>query len=170
MEFIKKMRLRENIEIGIKTIIGILAAFLAIILMEGMIYGINLNALKTKSDRAFIQSDVTVAYCIKEAEDKYFVIYYNEDRLENDGSSNWSAQANEYKTKAECDNLLVKKVVYRAPTAFELTITPVHYAVMAVFVLAVCGYFVYRFIALNKTYNKIEDKYKKTGEIEITNM
>ena len=49
MEFINKMKKREFIEMGLKTLAAVFAAFLAIILMEGMIYGIQLNALKTKS-------------------------------------------------------------------------------------------------------------------------
>ena len=52
MEFIKRMKKREFIEMGLKTLAAILAAFLAIILMEGMIYSIELNALKTKSKAA----------------------------------------------------------------------------------------------------------------------
>ena len=58
----------------------------------------------------------------------------------------------------------------RAPTAFEFTITGVHYVVMAVFVLAVGGFFTYKFILLSKEYKKIEENYKKTGSIEIGNV
>ena len=47
MEFISKMKKREFIEMGLKALASLLAAFLAIILMEGMIYSIYLNDLKT---------------------------------------------------------------------------------------------------------------------------
>ena len=40
MEFIKTMKKREFIEMTLKTIAAICACFIAIILMEGMIYGI----------------------------------------------------------------------------------------------------------------------------------
>ena len=77
MEFINKMKKREYIEMGLKTLAAILAAFLAIILMEGMIYGIQLNALKTKSTTASAASGSTIAYCIHSPEkgndDRYFV-------------------------------------------------------------------------------------------------
>ena len=77
MEFINKMKKREFIEMGLKALAGLLAAFLAIILMEGMIYSINLNALKKDTGHT-AYSDSTIAYCIKEDDDKYFVIYYTE--------------------------------------------------------------------------------------------
>ena len=172
MKFIKKMKLRENIEMTIKTVMALLVCFLAIILMESMIYGIQLNALKTKGNNKYLDANTTIAYCLEEEEDKYFVLYYNEDRVKNGGSSNWSAQADTYLTKAECDSLTsqVKEVIFRAPTAFELSIDPIHYIVMGVLVAGVSGYFVYRFILLNKTYKQIEKKYNETGEIEITNF
>ena len=46
----------------------------------------------------------------------------------------------------------------------------VHYVVMAVFVSAVAGFFVYKFIMLNKSYKKIEEEFAKTGSIEISNF
>ena len=71
MEFIKQMKKREFIEMSLKTLAALFAAFLAIILMEGMIYGIELNALKTKSTSSVATSDSTTAYCIKQEDDKY---------------------------------------------------------------------------------------------------
>ena len=59
------------------------------------------------------------------------------------------------------------EVVYGAPNAFEFSITPVHFIVMTVFMLAVGGFFTYKFIALSKEYKKIEDNFKKTGAIEL---
>lgn len=173
MEFIKKMKKRENIEMSIKTIIAVLACFIAIILMEGMIYGIKLNSNKTNPNQTvLIQSQSTVAYCIKEANDKYFVLYYNKGMEKNGATSDWTAQIDDFKTEEECKALKsqVKQVIFGAPNAFEYSIKPFHYAIIAVFVLGVSGYFVYRFIALNKEYKKIEDKFNKTGEIEITNF
>ena len=172
MEFIKKMKKREFIEMGLKTLIAVLSAFLAIILMEGMIYGIKLNQLKTKGTSETKLSNSTIAYCMKQSEDKYFVLYktFNEITKEYE----WSAMKNKTYTRAQCDAMEgtdVKEVVFHAPNAFELSITtPVHYIVMAVFVSAVAGFFVYKFIKLSKDYEKIEDEFNKTGTIALTNM
>ena len=164
MEFIKQMKKREFIEMGLKTLAAVLAGFLAIILMEGMIYGIELNALKTKSTTASASSKTTVAYCIKESDDKYFVIYYNED-----SERQWSA-TQDLKTKAECEALegpIVKEVVMHAPNAFKFSINGVHYVVMAVFISAIAGFFTYKFIALTKEYKKIEEEFKTSGTISF---
>ena len=76
-------------------------------------------------------------------------------------------------TKAQCEAMTTEKgikVIMRAPTAFELTITGTHYAVMAVCIAAVAGFFVYKFIRLAKSYKKIEDTFIKTGTIELGNV
>lgn len=162
MEFIKRMRKREFIEMTLKTLMALFFSFVAIILMEGMIYGVELNALYKNATVAYTQSDKTIAYCIEVADDQYFVVYYNE------GDENeWSASRSDLKTKEECEKITALEIVYHAPNAFKFSITPVHYAVMAVFVLAVSGYFVYRFIVLNNEYKKIIDKYEKEGIIEF---
>lgn len=166
MEFIKKMKKREFIEMTLKTVAAILACFLAIILMEGMIYGIELNALKTKSKSTLTNPATTTAYCIEEKDDQYFVIYAYYDEIKDEYI--WTANKNELKTEAECKALkgsTVKEVVMHAPNAFKFSITPTHYIIMAVFVLAVGGYFVYRFIKINNTYKQIVDEYNKTGTI-----
>lgn len=174
MNFIKQMKKREFIEMGLKTLAAILAAFLAIILMEGMIYSIELNALKTKGNGYSITSGKTVAYCIEEDDDKYFVVYYNEG-----SAREWSASSKTFLTKQQCLDLAnaqiqsqkgsawVKEVHFNAPNAFEFSITGTHYVVMAIFVAAVAGFFVYKFVALAKEYKGIEDNFKKTGTIQI---
>ena len=173
MDFIKRMKKREFIEMALKTVCAILASFLAIILMEGMIYGIQLNALvKNGSSVTFItndeKTDGTIAYCIERGENEngetqYVVLAYNEGIQDNE----WSCASGDLKTKEECEALAVREVVFHAPNAFIFSITPVHYVVMVVFVLLVAGFFVYRFIALNKSYKEIEDNFKKTGTIEL---
>ncbi len=169
MDFIKTMKKREFIEMGLKTLAGILAAFLAIILMEGMIYGIKLNKIIDKTGHNAYSSS-TIAYCIKGSDDKYSIIYYNEDIPELD---TWTSTKSERKTKEECLQMegdTVKEVVMHAPNAFELTITPTHFVVMGVFVLAVVGYFTYKFVRLSIAYKKTEEEFLKTGTIEITNV
>lgn len=172
MDFIKRMKKREFIEMALKTICAILASFLAMILMEGMIYGIQLNALvKNGSSAIYItnadKTEGTIAYCIERGqnengETQYVVLCYNEGL-----DSEWSSASDDLKTKEECEALAVREVVFHAPNAFIFSITPVHYVVMVVFVLLVAGFFVYRFIALNKSYKEIEDNFKKTGTIEL---
>ena len=108
------MKKREFIEMGLKAFAAIMAAFLAIILMEGMIYGIELNALKTAGKGHVTFSNSTIAYCIKEDDDKYFVVYYNPENTE----KQWSATKDNFKTKAEClamEGSTVKEVVMHAP-------------------------------------------------------
>ena len=166
MNFIKKMKKREFLEMGLKTLSALMAAFLAIILMEAMIYSIQLNALKTKGESSVAISSSTVAYCIPEGDDQYFVLYYNEN-AEGEDSYEWSANKNDLKTKEECEALSVKEVVYRAPNAFEFSITGTHYIIISIFVAVVAGYFVYRFVRLTKEYKHIEDNFKKTGTIEF---
>ena len=169
MEFIQKMKKREFIEMGLKTLAALLLAFIAIILMEGMIYGLQLNAYKTYATTANFDSDDTIAYCMKEkthpttGEDLYFVLCYNEgDEFE------WTAAKSDLRTREQCLELYAKEVVFRAPNAFEFSITSAtHYIVMGVFVAAVAGFFVYRFIRLAKEYKHIEENYKKNGTIEF---
>ncbi len=173
MDFINKMKKREFIEMALKTLAAVLAGFLAIILMEGMIYSIELNALKTKGRTYTVHNMTTeyhkgtVAYCIKQSDDKYFVIYYNEG-----AEHEWGAVKNDYKTKEECTpkNLTVEKVVMHAPNAFKFSITWPHYIVMAVFMAGIGGFFTWKFITLNKSYMKIVDEFERTGTIEITNI
>ena len=174
MEFIKRMKKREFIEMGLKAVACILVAFLVIILMEGMIYGIELNALRTKGKTLSLNDNCTILYCIEELDDQYYVIAYNPE------TNRWSSQAifdetgelikNNLYSKSQCEAIFtskVKEVRFGAPSAFEFSITNVHYIVMAVFVSAVAGFFVYKFIALAKEYKKIETTYEKTGTIEL---
>ena len=177
MDFIKRMKKREFIEMGLKTLAAILAGFLAIILMEGMIYSIKLHTLTAKGTSEMMLNDAktgTVAYCIKQDDDKYFVLCYNEGQAENGASSDWSSIANKLRTKAECEALegtSVRKVVFGAPNAFTLSITsPVHYVIMSIFMAGIAGFFVYKFVRLGQSYKKIEEEFKKTGTIEITNI
>ncbi len=165
MEFIQRMKKREFIEMGLKSLVALLSCFIAIILMEGMIYSITLNSYMKNGSHAKFQDSQTIAYCIEVEKDKYFVLAYNPE-----DEDPWSAAATDLKTKAQCDNLTAKEVVYHAPNAFIFSINGIHYIVMVVFVLAVAGFFVYRFVRLAQEYTKIEANFKVTGEIEISNM
>lgn len=169
MEFIKKMKKREFIEMGLKAGIIILSAFLAIILMEGMIYGIHINAL-TKHTNSVATTESTIAYCIKQGNNKYFVIYYDENGTSLNEKGEliyWSARSEGTYSKSECEKIPAKEIIYHAPNAFDLSITPKHFIAIGIFVAAVAGFIVWRFIVLANTYKKIEEKYKKDGIIEL---
>ena len=165
MEFIHKMKKREFIEMGLKTAAAVFALFLAIILMEGMIYGIKLNALLTRSSSVLKQSDYTIAYCVEQDDNSYSVIYYNEQV-----PSKWCAESKTFSLEyiqSKTFTQEVKEVVMHAPNAFQLTITPTHFVVMGVITSLLGGFFVYKFIRLGKEYKKIEENFVKTGTIEI---
>ena len=167
MEFIKRMKKREFLEMGLKTAAALLAAFLAIILMEGMIYSIQLHALRTGSGNYAANNSSTIAYCIEDKDDKYIVLYYNEGQ-----EYQWSSSGeNNLKTREECTptGLTVKEVIFDAPNAFQFSITGVHSIIIGLFVAVVAGFFTYRFIRLAKLYKGIEDEFVKTGTIAFNN-
>ncbi len=173
MDFIKRMKKREFIEMGLKALASLLLAFIAIILMECMIYGINFKAYKDKGTSTMLYSSDTIAYCVEDGKNNagetvYFVLNYNEDQ-----KREWTADP---KNKLTKDQIIAKyideydaKVVWRAPNAFEFTITPVHYVVMGVFIAGIAAFFTYKVIKLDKSYKEVEENYKKTGTIEISN-
>ena len=165
MEFIKQMKKREFIEMGLKALASLFAVFLAIILMEGMIYGIALNHLSTNPGNPSKSTSHTTAYCIEHDDDNYLVLYHLKDKY----NDSWFSEI-KVKDDYTAEELEVAKVIYDEPNAFELSIEGFHFAIMAVLVVAVAGYFTYRFIRLNQAYKKIEAQYLKDGTIEITNV
>lgn len=171
MEFIKRLKKREFIEETIKMIICILTAVILICLMEGMITKVKLNIIMKQSRSVTKLNDTTIAYCIKEDEDKYSVVYHTEGL-----PYEWSCIPNTYKTEQECKNMQslvidgvrvgeVKEVKFRAPNALDLAITPNHYIIMSVLIAGVIILFVYRYISLSKCYKQIEKEYLETGKI-----
>lgn len=172
MEFIKKMKKREFIEMGLKTLAALLAAFVTIILMEGMIYGIQLNAYTTKGSTASYVAGQFDAYCIEKGDDSYVVLYHNVGDAISGENTEWFCVSTSRFTKQQCENLKTeaRNVYYSAPNAFEFSIKPVHFVVMVIFIGLVSSYFVYRFVKLSSEYKKIETKFKETGTIEISNL
>ena len=149
-----------------------MAAFVAVILMEGMIYGIQLNAYTTKGSTASYVAGQFDAYCIEKGEDSYIVLYHNVGDAFSGENTEWFCVSNSRFTKQQCEDLKTeaRNVYFNAPNAFEFSITPVHFVVIILFVGVVVGYFVYRFVKLNKEYKKVEKTYEETGTIEISNM
>ncbi len=166
MSFIRKMRKREFLEIGFKWIAAFCAAVVAIVLMEGMIYAINLNALKSTTETNYTTlSTLTIAYCIEESDNQYFVIFYNEGL-----ASEWTTAGSTTYTKEYIEANIkggVLELYYHAPNAFNFTITSTHYIVMAVFLLLVSSYFIYKFFAVDKEYRSIIKRFNETGEIDL---
>ena len=78
MEFIKKMKKREFIEMGLKALASLLVAFMAVILFEGMIYSIQLNALYRSATSITTKSDSTYVYLVPRAEDEYYMVFCHE--------------------------------------------------------------------------------------------
>ena len=170
MEFIKTLKKREYIEMTLKTLTALIFAFIAVILMEGMIYSIYLNAYKTNGTKSISVVKDSVLYCIEDGENsKGETLYFVLIRNENKGEVLWQADA---KTKYTADAIpksfyQTNNFVWHAPNAFEFTISPVHYVVISIFILGVGGFFTYKFFKLAKSYKEIEETYKKTGTIEI---
>ncbi len=157
MEFLKKMRSRENVEMVFKTICAVLVGIILVFLMERMIYGIYMDKIKENKASQYIASQC-VAYC-EEIEDGTFKVY-----LHNTKSGSWHIKAYD-ESKALIESAGYKDVVYRTPNAFDVSITGVHYIVIAVFIAGILGFYGWRFYKINKEYTKFEKKYKKTGKI-----
>lgn len=157
MEFLKKMKSREMIEMGLKTIFGVIVGLVLIILMEGMIFGIYMNKINENTASQYVASDC-VAYCEEIGDDEYKIYLHNTE------SGSWHVKVyNESKTQIENGNY--EKVIYRAPNAFDVSIKGVHYVVMAIFIAGVLAFYGWRFYKLDKEYKAFEKKFKKTGKI-----
>ncbi len=173
MEFIKKMRKREFIEMGLKTAIAFFACFIAVVLMCGMIYSIGISSYMKYGQGSISTSTETTAYCIEVKKDQYFVLYYNPNSDGTKLTANAITDSN-LKTKAECEALTsVKDRVYGAPKASIVLnefVEGWHIAIIAIIIAGVMGYFVYRFVKLGIDYKKVIEKFEKTGAIEIANV
>lgn len=173
MEFIKKMRKRENIEMAIKTAITVFACFLTVILMCGMIYSIGVNSFMKRGEGSIKLSTSTIAYCIEVEDDQYFVLYYNPDANKGETLSGRAISDTSLLTKEECETMeSVKEVVFGAPPAhvvLDYLVKGWHIAIIAVVVAGVLGYCVFRFIKLGLDYKAVIKHFEETGEIEIQN-
>lgn len=157
MEFLKKMKSREMIEMGLKTIFGVIVGLILIILMEGMIFGIYMNKINENTASQYVASDC-VAYCEEIGDDEYKIYLHNTE------SGSWHVKVyNESKTQIENGNY--EKVIYRAPNAFDVSIKGAHYVVMSIFIAGVLAFYGWRFYKLDKEYKAFEKKFKKTGKI-----
>ena len=157
MEFLKKMKSREMIEMALKTLVAVLVGVILIFLMERMIYGIYMNKIEENKAPQYVASDC-IAYCEEVGEDEYKVYLHNET------SGSWHIKITNM-SKNEIENDGYAKVVYRKPNAFDVSITGTHYIVMAIFVVAILGFYGWRFYKVHHEYVRFEKKYQKTGKI-----
>lgn len=261
MEFIKRMKTREFIEMGLKTLASVLAGLIVIILMEAMIYSI---FMKTINKTTSISGDPSKAeYYITECVDGTYDIYKHMPSMDSKQSDPWARLGNHHNiSKAKLDELLrekgylsgynadlykvvatntetsakttyektdatnsspeaqivankdtlqegytfdvyirataetaydetapkfanltytelnakfekagelkeysTAKIYWRAPNCFDIYMNAWHYVVMVIFELAICGFYTWRFMLINKEYKKIEKKFKKTGKV-----
>ena len=169
MEFLKRMKKREFIEMGLKTAIGVLLGIIVIFLMEAMICNIYMDAINGVESYASTP-DESVYYVIDNKDDTYDIyINYQPDEADTWArvSDNLSKEAYE-KLWQDGGNLKeAKKVIYRAPNCFDIYINGIHYAVMIVFILAIGGVYAWRFTLISKEYKKLERKFNKTGKVFI---
>ena len=157
MDFIKRMKKREFIEMGLKTLAAILAGFIAIILMEGMIYSIYMNKINNNKASQYVVSDC-IAYCKKIDSDEYKVYLHNINQ------NSWVIKTIN-SSESEIKEAGYKDVKWHTPTVFDVAITNSHYIVMAIFIVGIGGVYAWRFYKINTEYSKMEKKFKKTGKI-----
>lgn len=149
MNFLKKMRTRERIEILLKTIASTILAVVTIFLLEGMIFKIYMTRIE--ENKLFqLNASVHIAYC-ESVDDNNYKVY-----LHNTESGSWSTHIS-YFTKEQITDAGYASVIYRAPNAFDVSINTSHYVLMAIFVSAIIGFYGWRFCKLNQDYKKLEN-------------
>ena len=159
MDFLHKMKSREILEMSLKTIMAFLICIILIILMEGMIYGIYMNKIENNKSNTTYIIEESVAYC-EEIEEGEYQVYL----CTNEEQGVWH-MSTILASKDEIESKGYKNVIWNKPTAFDVSITPVHYVIMGVFIVVVLGFYGWRFYKLNKEYIGFEKKLKKTGSI-----
>lgn len=157
MEFLKKMKSRETIEMVLKTISALVLGLILIILMEGMIFGIYMKKINENDTTQYTVSQC-IAYCEEVGEDKYKVY------LENTETGSFSVKiTQDSREKIESDGYI--DVIWRAPNVFEVSINYVHYIVMGVFLAIILAIYIWRFYKLYQEYKVFERKFIRTGKI-----
>ena len=72
MEFLKRMKSREIVEMSLKTIIAVFIGLVLIVLMEGMIYSIYMDKINDNTTSQYAAGDC-IAYCEEVGDDEYKV-------------------------------------------------------------------------------------------------
>lgn len=103
MEFINRMKKREFIEMGLKTLACLLGGLILIILLEAMIYSIYMKKIDENTNIAYTSREIYIV----ETKDNMYDIYTHGYLNEGD---QWARQANHHNvTKAQLDAFLKTK-------------------------------------------------------------
>lgn len=157
MEFLKKMKSREIIEMSLKTAAAVIVGLILVLLMEGMIFNIYMDKIKENTTSQYAPADC-VAYCEEIGEDEYRVYLYN------NSANSW--QTKQFNSSHQnIKETQYNKVVWDSPNAFDVSITGTHYVVISIFIASIIGFYSWRFYKLNQEYAKFEKRFKKTGKI-----
>ena len=144
------------IEMSLKTITGVMIGLIMIILMEGMIFGVYMNHINNNKATQWTPQ-TCVMYCAEQSDGTYDLYIHD---VEN---GSWQVKQDVEKANITTDGF--KDVIWRAPNAFDVSVKGVHYVVMAVFIVAILGFYGWRFYRIDKEYKGFEKKLKKTGNI-----
>lgn len=87
MEFIKRMKKREFIEMGLKTAMAILFGIVLIFAMEAMIYGIHIKSIKNNT--SFVSYPSSVVYYIEKVNNNSYNVYQNDPTVK---KLNWKVE------------------------------------------------------------------------------
>jgi hypothetical protein len=157
MNFLKRMKTRERVELSLKTIAAVIVGIALIFLMEGMIFSIYMSKINENKASQFIPTDC-VAYCeeVKEGEYKIY--------LHDSVNGAWSVRSANF-TQEQIEQADYAEVVYGTPTPFDVSITNTHYIVMAIFISAILGFYGWRFYKLTGDYKKLEKRLRVKGTI-----
>lgn len=151
------MKTRERVELSLKTIAAVLVGIALIFLMEGMIYNIYMSKINDNKASQFIPKDC-IAYCEEVGEDEYKVYLHNTEY------NSWSVRASNFSLE-QIEKTGYGEIVLDVPNAFDVNINTTHYIVMAVFILAIIGFYGWRFYKLDGDYKKLEKRLRVKGTI-----
>lgn len=157
MNFLKRMKTRERVEMSLKTIAAVIVGVALIFLMEGMIFSIYMTKINDNKTPQFIAT-TCVAYCEEVGEDEYKIYLHDTEY------NSWSVRSANF-SKEQIEKSGYAEVVYSAPNAFDVSINTTHYIVMAVFIAAIIGFYGWRFYKLEADYKKLEKRLRVKGTI-----
>lgn len=157
MEFLRKIRSRDTLEMTLKAIMAVLISIILIFLMEAMIHGIYIKKINENVKGTTIPSQ-QIVYC-EEIDSNQYKVYVHDPE-----NSSWHSLAGN-RSKEYIESAGFKEINYRKPNAFDVSITWVHYVVMGVFIVAVISFYGYRFYKLDRDYAKFKAKIQKTGRL-----
>lgn len=170
MEYALKRRKLKIGKMILLLLLTIILSVLAVIFIETAIYTKKLNDLKTYgSVNVAYNPKTTIAFCIKENNNKYLVLYYNKGLKNSKGELiEFTTSTPKYLTKNECEalkNIKVKKVVYNSPKAHIFSIMPTHYFIIGTYFILVINLFAFIIIYIDIKYKKMHENQKNNKKM-----